>query len=102
MSEFVEIAKKSDVAEGAGKLVEVDGKKIALFNVGGEISAIDNTCTHQGGPLCDGQLDGSIVTCPWHGWQYDVKTGVSPVNPAAKVNKYNIKVEGDSVLLEKT
>jgi len=101
MGEFIEVAKKSDLPEGKGIVIDVDGKAIALFNVAGEIFAIDNTCIHKGGPLGEGELDDAIVTCPWHGWQYDVKTGKSPVNPMANVNTHNVKVEGDSVLIEK-
>src|SRR3989338_334650 len=94
---FVEVAKVKDVKEGEGKVVSANGKEIALFNVGGQFHAIDNTCVHRGGPLGEGTLDGDTVTCPWHGWKFNVKTGVSPVNPAAKVETYNVKVEGDEV-----
>ena len=95
--EFVEVGKKEDVPEGQGKIVQVNGKDIALFNVGGEFYAVDNTCVHQGGPLGEGSLEGDIVTCPWHAWKYNVKTGVSPVNPMAKVTVYEVKVEEDKI-----
>ncbi|MBI4374390.1 MAG: Rieske 2Fe-2S domain-containing protein [Deltaproteobacteria bacterium] len=100
MGDFVKAISKSDVPVHEGRVVEVKGKQIALFNVEGKICAIDNTCIHRGGPLGEGSFDGTVVTCPWHGWQYDVTTGVSPVNPAAKVQTFPCKVEGNDVLIE--
>ena len=97
MSDFVTIAKVSNVREGEGKVVEVNGKEIALFNVEGKFYAIDNACRHKGGPLGESVLDGTTVTCPWHHWQYNVMTGISPVNPQIKVDTYEVKVEGDEV-----
>jgi nitrite reductase (NADH) small subunit len=67
MAEYVKVAKASELEPNHGKLVEVQGKKIALFNVDGKLHAIDNTCTHRGGPLSEGELEGDEVTCPWHG-----------------------------------
>ncbi|MFH1978131.1 MAG: Rieske (2Fe-2S) protein [Candidatus Aenigmatarchaeota archaeon] len=101
MGEFVEVIKKADLEEGKGMVVEVGDKKVALFNVGGEFHAIDNLCPHKQGPLGEGMLDGDNVACPWHGWVFSVKNGVSPVNPATKVVKYNVKIEEDNVLIEK-
>lgn len=97
---FVKVASVNDLEEGKGKIVEVDGKKIALFRQWGEIYAITNTCAHKGGPLGEGSLEGKVVTCPWHAWQFDISTGVSPVNPQAKVDAYKAKVEGEDVLVE--
>ena len=67
MPEYVKVAQASELEPNLGKLVEVQGKKIALFNVDGKFHAIDNTCTHRGGPLSEGELEGDEVTCPWHG-----------------------------------
>lgn len=100
MGNFVKAVNASDIPAGQGKACEVGGKTVAVFNVNGQFCAIDNTCVHRGGPLGEGDLEGNVVTCPWHGWQYDVTTGVSPVNPAAKVKKFNCKVEGGDVLVE--
>lgn len=97
MADFVTVAKVSDVKEGEGKVIEVNGKTIALFNVEGKFHAIDNTCKHAGGPLGEGICDGSVVTCPWHGWKYDVTTGVNVGNPQVKMDKFEVKVEGDEV-----
>lgn len=99
MAEFKKVTTKDQLAPGECTTVEVDGTAVALFNVGGEFYAIDNTCVHRGGPLGEGTLDDNVVTCPWHGWRYDVTTGVSVVNPAAKVAKYQVKVEGNDVLV---
>jgi len=75
MAGFVKVAKTDEISPGHGKLVEAGGKKIALFNVEGTFYAIDDTCTHVGGPLSEGSLDGKEVTCPWHGAIYDVTSG---------------------------
>ena len=97
MADFVTVAKVSEIKEGEGKVVEANGKTIALFNVGGKFYAIDNTCKHAQGPLGEGTCDGSIVTCPWHQWKYDVTTGVNVGNPQVKVDTYEVQVEGEEV-----
>jgi nitrite reductase/ring-hydroxylating ferredoxin subunit len=99
MANFVRVAATSEIPMGQGKTVEVNGKQIALFNSNGTFYAIDNTCKHQGGPLGEGELEGTVVTCPWHGWTYDVTSGVSPDDPTCAVDKYEVKVEGDSVMV---
>jgi nitrite reductase (NADH) small subunit len=98
MSTFSKACAASDVAPGTGKLVAVDGKEIALFNVDGTFYALDNECPHRGGPLGEGDLEGCIVTCPWHAWQYDVRTGES-ITDDLKVARYDAKVEGGDVLV---
>lgn len=100
MSELTKACLVSDIPVNQGKVVPVNGKSIAVFNVNGQFCAINNTCPHRGGPLGEGDLEGTVVTCPWHGWQFDVTTGVSPVNPAASVKKFECKVAGQEVLVE--
>ena len=101
MAEFVKVAKSEDVAAGRGKLVEVSGRKIAVFNVGGAYHAIDDTCTHRGGPLSEGEIEGTKVTCPWHGAVYDVTTGEVLGPPAPKgVSRYNVRVSGNDIEVE--
>tara|TARA_Y100000310_G_scaffold60623_1_gene55943 strand:+ start:1560 stop:1865 length:306 start_codon:yes stop_codon:yes gene_type:complete len=95
--DFVTVANVNDVKERKGKVVEANGKTIALFNVDGKIYAIDNTCVHAGGPLGEGTCEGNVVTCPWHGWKFDVTTGISPVNPQAKVDTFEVQIEGEEV-----
>jgi 3-phenylpropionate/trans-cinnamate dioxygenase ferredoxin component len=97
MAEFVRVTGTADVAPGSGAVAEVKGQSIAVFNVDGTYFAIDNTCVHRGGPLGEGELEGDTVTCPWHGWQYNVKTGMSINNPSACVKSYQVKVEGPDV-----
>jgi len=100
MSEFVKVSMVGEIPVNQGKVVEGGGKSIALFNVKGQFYAISNTCPHRGGPLGEGDLEGTVVTCPWHAWEFDVTTGVSPANPAACVKKFNCKVEGDDIFIE--
>ena len=97
---FVKVASVNDIKPGEGKTMTANGKEIAMFNVGGEFFAIDNICAHRGGPLGEGMLDGNVVTCPWHGWRYDVKTGASAVMPNIKQKSFPVKLEGDDVLVE--
>lgn len=100
MAEFVKVAKKSEIPSDTGKWVEVRGKEIALFQVGGKVYAIEHLCAHQGGPLAEGGLEGTVVTCPWHGWQYDVTSGLCTFNDSVKQQTYRVKEEGDDILVE--
>lgn len=99
MAEFKKALRKSELQAGMGKTVEIDGQEIALFNVEGQVHAIENTCLHAGGPLGEGELSGKEVTCPWHGWQYDVSTGATLHDPNLKVKSYEVKVEGEDILV---
>lgn len=97
MATFIKVCKTGDVPAGSAKTVDVKGKPVAVFNVGGSFYAISDACAHRGGPLGEGELDGKIVTCPWHGWRYDVTTGANEMNPAIAVERYQIKIEGDDL-----
>jgi nitrite reductase/ring-hydroxylating ferredoxin subunit len=97
MGEFVRVTGRTEVKPGHGIVAEVNGKTLAVFNVDGTFHAINNICIHRGGPLGEGDLEGSVVTCPWHGWQYNVTTGACVTNPAAKVERYEMQVEGTDV-----
>jgi nitrite reductase/ring-hydroxylating ferredoxin subunit len=99
MASFFKVCKTTDILTGSGKTVDVNGKSVALFNVDGTFYAIDDTCAHRGGPLGEGELDGKIAVCPWHGWRWDVTTGVNQLNPAVTVAKYEVKVEGEDILV---
>ena len=99
MSTFQKVAQVSEIPAGGCKNLVLGDREIALFNIDGKICAITNTCPHRGGPLGEGDLEGKTVTCPWHGWQFDVTTGVSPVNPSATIATYEVKVEGNDVLV---
>jgi len=99
MAEFVRVAKVSEMPPGTAKVVVVLGHPVALFNVEGSFHAVSNVCLHRGGPIGEGTLDGPVVTCPLHGWEYDVRTGKNVANPAARLPTYTVQVQGDDVLV---
>jgi nitrite reductase/ring-hydroxylating ferredoxin subunit len=99
MAHYVRVAGASDVPPGSGAVVDAGGRAVALFNVGGRFYALDNTCLHRGGPVGEGDLDGTIVTCPWHGFQYDVTTGRNVFDPEVGLETYPVRVEGEDVLV---
>lgn len=96
---MTKIAEIQEVAPGTGRVFQVDGRAIAVFNVNGTFYALDNACTHRGGPLGAGRLDGTIVTCPWHANQFDVTTGRVLVG-VQSVATYAVYVRGDDVLVD--
>ena len=101
MAKFVKVAKISEIPDQKGTCVEVEGKSIAVFNLGGEFYAIDDTCTHQGGPLSDGAVDGEEVECPWHGARFKVKTGEVAGPPAFEgVKHYAVRIDGGDIEIE--
>ena len=100
MAEWVGITKTTEVPEGQGVVVECQEKCLAVFNVGGTFHVIDNTCVHRGGPLGEGDLEGDVVSCPWHGWEYNVKTGQCVNNPAGHVKVYPARVQEGEVQVE--
>ena len=89
-------------AEGEAKEFACGDKVICVANVNGVISAMDNVCLHRGGPLAQGIVEGGKIICPWHGWQWDPKTGEAENIPNAKVAVYPIKVENGDVMVEVT
>ena len=100
MADAVKVATLSEVPEGTAKAVDVRGTPIALYNVGGTVYATTNTCPHRGGPLGEGDLEGSVVTCPWHRFRYDVATGACLTNAALTIGCYTVRVQGQDVLVE--
>ena len=102
MAQLVKVGTKADFEDlEGGKLVEAGGQKIAIFDLGGNLYAIENTCPHRGGPLSEGILAGEEVICPWHGSRFNVKTG-AVTNPPARtgVRSFPVKIEGNDVLVE--
>ena len=98
---FIRIASKSELPpEGQAKEFTAGEKVICVANVEGTACAMDNVCLHRGGPLGQGMIEGDKLVCPWHGWQYDPKTGRPVQNPAVNVTVYPIKIEGDEVLVD--
>jgi nitrite reductase/ring-hydroxylating ferredoxin subunit len=99
MAEYVTVASTSEIPPGEMKIVEVGGEEVAVANVDGEFCAFTNTCTHKGGPLGEGLLlPGGVVECPFHGGQFNVRTGeVVAAPPTEPIKTYAVQVEGDSI-----
>jgi nitrite reductase (NADH) small subunit len=93
-------ASVSDIPLGTGKELVIAGKIVALYHVNGEFYAVDGVCPHAGGPLGQGMLRKNIVTCPWHGWQFDVTTGRHCLTAHIKAAKYGVTVQGEDVFVE--
>jgi len=90
---FVTVAKVDEIPEGGVKVVRVDDQAVAVFNVGGTFYAMDDICTHDGGPLAEGALEGDVVECPRHGAKFNVKTGAVVCLPAtAPVPTYDVRI----------
>src|SRR5919108_1538227 len=97
---FVKVASRKSILDSQMREVQVDGQKICIANINGEYFAINNTCTHEGGPLADGKLEGYEVECPWHQSRFDVRTGEVKAPPASEPQAtYQIKIEGDDILI---
>ncbi len=100
MATFHEAARVEEIPPGKAKVVQLQGKKIAIFNVDGQFYAIDDTCTHEDASLAEGELDGTVVECPKHGARFDLKTGKNLSLPAVfPVNAYQIKIENNTIYL---
>lgn len=99
---FVPVGRVSDFAPGHGKMVVVNGRHVALFRLGDEFHALDNLCLHRGGPLCEGPIENGVVTCPWHGWSYQIRTGTMVQDPRVGVSCHEIRLDGDQVTVRLT
>lgn len=97
---FARAAKIAEVAAGTIHQFQVAGTAVALANVEGKFYAINDVCVHRGGPLGEGELEGKVVTCPWHGWQYDVSTGKVTQNLSMGVACYTTEVRGDEIFVD--
>jgi 3-phenylpropionate/trans-cinnamate dioxygenase ferredoxin subunit len=101
MSDFVAVAKVFDVPDPGKTLVEVDETLVALFHVGGKWYAIDDVCTHDGGPLAEGELEGCTIACPRHGAKFDIRSGAALTMPATQATRsHETKVEGETVYVK--
>ncbi len=95
------IAKRTDIPPGTTKRVEVDGVEVLLCNVDGTLYAVEDVCTHDGGPLDQGELEDCRIECPRHGATFDVRTGAALTLPATEpLPTYRVRVEGDDVYVE--
>ncbi|HEX5042772.1 MAG TPA: Rieske 2Fe-2S domain-containing protein [Candidatus Polarisedimenticolaceae bacterium] len=101
MHRFARVGVLSEFPEGRGRAVLVDGHRIAILRQGSRMVAVADACPHMGASLADGRIEDGIVTCPWHGWRYDVATGkgLAPARPWACVRTFEVKLEGDDVLV---
>jgi nitrite reductase/ring-hydroxylating ferredoxin subunit len=95
--DFVTVARVGEIPDGRGRQVTVGERWVGLFHVGGRYYAVDNLCLHRGGPLSDGAIQGCVVTCPWHSWQYDLATGTLVQDPVVGVTCHETRVVGDDV-----
>jgi nitrite reductase/ring-hydroxylating ferredoxin subunit len=102
MSDFVTVGRVADFIPGRGRMVIVDGRHVALFRLDDGFFAIDNLCLHQAGPLCEGEIERGVVTCPWHGWSYEIRSGTLVQDPRVGVSKHNTRIVGDDVQVQLT
>ena len=100
MGQVIRAASCGEIPEGHGKIIQAAGRTVAVFHANGEFYAIDNRCLHQGGPLGEGEVYGTRVVCPWHGWEYEFSTGCNVDDPSMKLTCFHVLVEGDDILLE--
>jgi nitrite reductase/ring-hydroxylating ferredoxin subunit len=91
------VARADDVPPGTAVAVRAGKRELALYNVGGTFYATQHECLHLKGPLADGVLDGPVITCPWHGWQYDVRTGENEFDRALALETFAVVVEDGEI-----
>lgn len=99
-ADWIEAAKLADVPPGSALEVVIEGTILALVNVDGEVHALDGMCAHQGGPLGKGVVKGCTLTCPWHGWQYDVTTGRQVLSEQIRQRRYPVRIESDTICIQ--
>jgi len=100
MTSWIPLATVAECPPGASLERVVEGRIIALFHAAGQIHALDGVCPHQGGPLGKGLLTGCVVTCPWHGWQFDVRSGQNPLSENVRQPVFSVKIEGEEILVQ--
>jgi nitrite reductase/ring-hydroxylating ferredoxin subunit len=100
MPRWVTVAKVSDCPPGGCLEAAAEDRLVALFHVDGAWHALDGVCPHQGGPLGKGRLADGVVTCPWHGWQFDVATGCHRLRPSLVQPRFAVRVVGDEVQVD--
>lgn len=97
---FERAAKIEEIPPGQIREIPLSGKSVAVANVDGKLFAINSVCLHHGGPLGEGELEGKVVSCPWHGWQYDVTTGKVVQQPSDGVQCYPVELRGDDIFVD--
>jgi nitrite reductase (NADH) small subunit len=96
----VKVAGLEEIPDGGSKIVNVEGRSVALFRIKGQYFAIYNACLHRGGPLGEGEVENYEVTCPWHGWKFNLLDGAFAMIPTLKVKTYKVKESSDGVFIE--
>ena len=96
---FVRVATVNEIPEGTVKHIIVHDKPMALARVEGQLYAVNAVCPHMGGPLASGKLDGCVIACPWHGWTFDVRTGLPDHPGGHSISAYEVRVEDEDVLV---
>ena len=99
LENFVAVGRIQEIPEGSSRVVKVNGKTIALFNVAGKFFAINNICPHEGGPLAKGRLKGFVVGCPWHDLQFDVRSGFGTDGGGYCVASYDVQIRDDEIFV---
>lgn len=99
MIEWIDVGGESDFEVGESYELVVQDRIVALFRLHDAFHAMDGVCPHQGGPLGKGKLDGCILTCPWHGWQFDVQDGQSQLSPGVRHPTFDTKIEDGRVFV---
>ena len=98
---FQRAAKRAEIPEDGGLRVQIGRAELALFRVGDRLFAIEDPCPHAGFPLSQGQLEGRVVICPAHGWEFDLETGANPYHPETPlIRRFPVRVEGDEVWVD--
>lgn len=100
--EFVKVTDLGQLPPGQARLFSIDDRRVLLCHVGGRVYATSNTCLHLARPLADGTLEGATLTCPWHGWSYDVTTGEACHDRRLTLRRYAVRIEGEDVLVSRT
>ena len=110
------VGRVGDIPPGSREIVQLNGRQIGVFNINGKFYALQNICPHQGAPICLGDIEGTnepsapnefdwqrsgeILRCPWHGWEFDLLTGVSLFDPKVKVKQYSVEIIDEDIVIE--
>jgi nitrite reductase (NADH) small subunit len=92
MDRFVRVCGLEELRDGEARVIELEGRKIALFRLEDEVYALDNDCPHRGGPIAEGEIQGGRVTCPWHEWTFDIRSGLCTLNSAVRLTRFDARV----------
>jgi nitrite reductase (NADH) small subunit len=102
VADFVTVARVGEIPPGTVKTVHAGEDELALANYDGSFYATQHACLHLKGPLGEGLLEGPLLACPWHGWRYDVRTGLNDFDHAIQLETFEVRVEGDEVQVRRS